>query len=387
MSEIQERARATDPRQRHDCAAIDPVFRNIIARDDMFAGPMLMRPLPDSTIAATAMPRPLTDDDVTEVQVWLQRAGLRVGKDVTHQAVDLWARECAYHPVRRYLDRVAWDGTKRLTDWLTTYLGAEASPHTRMVGQMFLVSMVARVLEPGCQADYMMVLEGAQGTLKSTACRILSGEWFSDNLPDVAAGKDASQHLRGKWLIEVSELHAINRAETAQWKAFVTRTTERYRPSYGRKEVIEPRQCVFVGTTNKEEYLRDETGGRRFWPIRAGTINIEALKRDRDQLFAEAVVRYLEGLPWWPTKDFEEKFIQPEQDARYESDAWEEPVETFLAGVQRTTVMQVAKSALDFEKADRLGTADQRRIAAIMIRLGWTRGKRTLDCRWWIKGA
>ena len=119
----------------------DPVFRNIIARDDMFAGPMLMRPLPDSTIAATAMPRPLTDDDVTEVQVWLQRAGLRVGKDVTHQAVDLSGPQCAYHPVRRYLDRVAWDGTKRLTDWLTTYLGAEDFPaHTDGRTRCFLLA-------------------------------------------------------------------------------------------------------------------------------------------------------------------------------------------------------------------------------------------------------
>ncbi len=357
-----------------------PEVNMCFAYDEMMRVPMLVRPVPKTR--PKSLPRPVTDVDVSQLQEWLQHHELRkVGKDVTHGAVDQRAHERAYHPVRNYLTALQWDGTARLGTWMHRYLGAAKTPYTEAIGTMFLIAMVARVMRPGCKADYMLVLEGEQGARKSTACRILGGQWFSDSLPDIRNGKDAAQHLNGKWLIEVAEMSALDKAEATALKAFITRDEERYRPSYGRKEVIEPRQCLFIGTTNKTAYLRDETGGRRFWPVKVGRIDVEALAADHDQLFAEAVALFNDGLEWWPSADFEAKHIKAEQEARYEADAWEGPIIAYLASKVRTNIIEIAGEALNLEKA-KCGTSEQRRIINVLERQGWT-GKKTNSGKVW----
>jgi predicted P-loop ATPase len=249
-------------------------------------------------------------------------------------------------------------------------------------GRMFLIALVARIYEPGCKADYMLILEAEQGARKSTACGILAGEWFSDSLPDIR-DKDANQHIHGKWLIEIAELSASRRAEAEALKAFVSRTVERYRPPYGRKEVIEPRQCLFIGTTNQSNYLRDETGARRFWPVKVGKIDTDALAHDRDQLFAEAVHLYRAGARWWPDQEFEREHIKPQQDDRFEGDPWDDAISAYVASLQRVRVTDVAIGALSLEKS-KVGTPEQRRIAAVLIKLGW-KSKRDANGRWYVR--
>jgi predicted P-loop ATPase len=331
--------------------------------------------------------RPATDVDITDLQRWLQIDGnVRISKETVAQAMERQAAASSYHPIRDHLLSLRWDGKPRLQTWLSQYLGAEPGPYSAGIGMMFMLSMMARIFDPGCKVDHMLILEGGQGTLKSTACRVLAGaEYFSDNLPDLA-DKDSSQHLRGKWIIEVAEMHSFDRAQTALLKSFLTRQEERYRPSYGRLEVFEPRQCVFIGTTNKETYLHDETGARRFWPVKTGTIDIAALGRDRDQLLAEAVFKFNNGTQWWPDPAFEREHIKPQQEDRYEADPWEDRVRDHVNFLVRTTIDEIAR-AIGIE-TPKIGTSDQRRIALVLTTLGWKRGKREAGTgkRHWVRG-
>ena len=334
----------------------DPALVNIVSFDRMRLVPMLQRPIP-GTKEVGVFPRPLKDTDTTALEEYLQRRGLRTVSDaVAHRGLSLAAEQNAFHPLQDYLQSLEWDGALRLDDWLSTYLGVEASPYVQAVGRMFLIQMVARVLRPGCKGDYMLILESPeQGEGKSTACRILAGEeYFSDSLPDLQHEKDAMQHLRGMWLLEIGEMAAMSRSDADQIKHFVSKTSDRFRPSYGRNEVTNPRQCVFVGTTNRDDYLRDETGARRFWPVTVGTIDLDALTRDRDQLFAEAVVAFKAGEHWWPSRDFEREHMAGQQDMRHESDPWEPVIANYVEDQDRVTTLDIAHMALHME-TERLG--------------------------------
>jgi predicted P-loop ATPase len=182
--------------------ALEATMPAVFAYDEMMRAPILMTPLKPET---GFLPRTVGDVDVGLVQEKLQHLGLRrITKDTVHQAVDIRASERRFHPVRNYLNSLCWDGKARLAKFACAYLGSEQTPYADRIGSMFLISMVARIFDPGCKVDHMLVLEGSQGALKSTACSILGGNWFSDNLPDITAGKDVAQHLNGKWLIEVA---------------------------------------------------------------------------------------------------------------------------------------------------------------------------------------
>ena len=326
----------------------------------------------------------ITDADILRMQEKLQEKGLTgVSKETVHGAAEIVAHENNFHPVRDYLEGLEWDGIPRLDTWLSVYAGAEDSEYTRRVGRMFLIAMCARVESPGCKFDYMLILEGHQGTRKSTLCRILGGDWFTDNLPDLNSGKEVAGHIRGKWVVEISELEAMRKAEATLLKSFISRSVEKYRPPYARRDVEEPRQSVLIGTTNLEDYLKDETGGRRFWPVKVnGVIDTVGLEKDRDQLLAEAWRAHFWMEPYWPDDSFEREFMRSEQDKRQNTDVWEKPISDFLTGRERTTIQDVGVEALDLH-IGAIDKAKQGRIARCLRRAGWE-PTRSNKQRFWV---
>jgi len=213
------------------------------------------------------------------------------------------ALENTFHPVRDYLASLQWDGAARIGQLFIDYFPGDADPeYLRAAGRKFTIGAVARVMDPGCKVDTMPVISGAQGKKKSSGLAALVGiEWFGDDLPPIT-DKDAKQWLPGKWLAEIAELSALRGKNVEYVKSFLSTAHDSYRKSYGKLNETFPRQTVFAGTTNADEYLPDETGGRRFWPIklRAGDeVRVDAIRDDRDHLWAEAVAAYRAGEKWW----------------------------------------------------------------------------------------
>ncbi|HUZ31474.1 MAG TPA: virulence-associated E family protein [Xanthobacteraceae bacterium] len=235
----------------------------------------------------------------TSACAWVQQQEIPAAAGTVGRAVQTVAAENHVHPVRDYLNGLIWDGTQRLDNWLTTYLDVEATEYVAAIGPRFLISAVARIFQPGCQVDHMLVLEGPQGRQKSTALRTLARTWFTDRLSPVGT-KDSAIEVAGAWLIEMAELDALTKATNSAIKSFVTRREDQFRPPYGKHLIDQPRQCVFAGTINPVGgYLKDPMGARRFWPVACGRIDLSSLERNSNQLWAEAVFCYRAGTKWW----------------------------------------------------------------------------------------
>lgn len=314
------------------------------------------------------------DEDYTRLQCWLEMEyGSSLSKDNLAEICLMVARRNSYHPIRDALDSARWDGTPRLDTWLQTYLGAEGNEHyLRLVGVKWLISAVARVFEPGCKADHVLILEGRQGLGKSTALRMLGTldgvSWFSDTPIDLQ-NKDAYISLAGKWIIELAELDSIIRSEDSTAKAFFTSSTDRFRPPYMRKTRDFPRQCVFAGSVNGDDYLRDATGGRRYWPVPCREIDHARLKHDAMQLWAEALHRYREGEAWHPETPEEINLCLHEQSQRIQQDPWHPLVLQHLEGSTGFyATHQILKDAIGMP-AERIGRKEEVRLARIMVQI------------------
>ena len=286
----------------------------------------------------------------------------------------------SFHPVRQYLRGLSWDGVARLDSWLPNYMGAAFSDYHSAVGKNWMIGAVARVAKPGCKMDNVLILEGGQGRGKSTALNILGQQWFTDT-PFEIGSKDSYVALRGKWIIELAELDSFNRAESTKLKHFFAASVDTYREHYGRRTADVPRQCVFAGTTNADEYLRDDSGNRRYWPVKTGEIDQDRLREDRHQLWAEAVHRYRQGEEWWFQSNDED--IEYEQGKRYLMDAWETRIAVFIDMKKKQRmpgssvpfhmpIGTILEDCLEIP-AGKWTRPDQMRVASALKRLGFIR--------------
>ena len=330
--------------------------------------------------------RPWTSQHDLACCDWLQHQQISVSATITADAVELVAHDCTYHPVMDYLSDCRWDGTKRLETIMPVYFGAQLSPYSRAIGRMLMISAVARIFDPAAKVDTMVVLEGKQGLLKSTAIKALFDPWFTDEIADLGS-KDSAMQCAGVWCVEIAELDAMNKAEVSKVKAFLSRTADRYRPPYGRHVIERPRSCIFFGSTNARDYLKDATGARRFHPLAVGMeskIDVEGLRRDRDLLWGETVEAYKKGEVWWFSDSTSDAAIEAsaQQEERYQLDPWEQPVADYLGSrlhqppdrpAYRVDNATVFRQAVMLDHMSAWDQAAMNRVARIMQRLGWVR--------------
>lgn len=365
----------------------DARWQGVLGYDARFGEVRMMRKPPVAELAGGSFPRSITDADVVWISKWIETE-LHTEFPITkvHSAIDAVAHQHAFDRVSEYLEGLVWDSQPRLDSWIVDLLGAEDTRINRAYGAKWMIGGVARALDPGCKVDHVLVLEGEQGRGKSRALAALAGapEWFCDRLPDLRNAKDAAEVLQGPWIIEMGELDAISKAEATTIKSFLTAQADRYRPAYGRRTITSPRRCVFAATTNESSYLRDGTGGRRFWPVRvtAELIDVGPIEVARDQLWAEAVHRYRLGEAWHLDDHALIQLAVSTQEERYHGDEWEPVLESYLVEMDvkagtRTARVSVGDCLrhLGFGKKE-FEPKHEQRVGKILRRLDWIKKER-----------
>jgi putative DNA primase/helicase len=324
--------------------------------------------------------------DSVQTSMWITRKyEFAPSTQLIDEALEALAKSNCYHPVREYLQSLEWDGVSRINDWISDYIGASKNAYVMRVSRWFLMGMVARVMKPGIKFDYSLVLEGDQGRKKSSALRVLGGEWFGDTDLDLHS-KDSMASIRGKWLYEFAELGSLARSEATKQKSFLSRQVDEFRPPYGRRDISSPRQLVFGGSTNEWEWNKDETGGRRFWPVECRhEIDCDGLAAVRDQLFAEAYQLYQQGKRFWPTAEEQRRIFDPVQVQRTYSDSYVDLLYEWVQSQMSEFNMADALNELKIEPARH--TRDiQTRVGKALKALGCVKvEKRNHEIRKWYK--
>lgn len=322
----------------------------------------------------------LRESDVSRIAIWIDEVyGVRGGTDNLFRAVHCVAEAYAFHPVCDWLSSLVWDNTPRLDGLLANYFSAEDTILHRKFSAGWLIGACARVFDPGCQLDTMLLLIGGQGIGKSQACAALlpNRSWFGDTTLDIR-NKDAFLNLHGKWIYELAECESLKKAGDEARKAFITSRSDRYRKPFGRFAEDHPRQVVFVATSNNTEVLSDPTGARRFWTVLVGNPDLAALRRDRDQLFAEAVFRYQAGEPWHLDNDHAALLVEAQRQFEV-PEAWESFLAPWVEQQEAPfTVEDAMRDGLRLP-VDRWDARCRQRVGKALARLGCTKTRPRVD--------
>ena len=360
----------------------DQPWSSVFAFDELANREMIIsKPPCDTGSPAYFKPRPIRDNDYTKVQMWIQRNWGNVNKQVVIDAVNAACDKQTISPVRHYLEGLSKNELD-ISTVFERYFGVvpendEHQAFIRAASSLFLKQAVARAIKPGCKADTVIVLEGKQGIGKSTGLRALfRTEWFKDSMPPMGS-KDASDYIVGAWCIELAEMAFQGKAKIEQQKAFISRQEEKYRPAYKRNEIIYPRRCVFIATTNRDDWALDETGNRRFLPVKTTKIDVAGLKRDRDAIWAAAYAEYQREPKWWLT-DQHVLYAAQQTELRQESDIWVELIQQKLSGMSEVSIKEALAKCfpllgLDCDLADlqKITQSDQRRMSKCLVAAGW----------------